>query len=668
MRWRGGALAAVAAGVLVFAPAALASGPTYCVGEPSCPGESLGEAGNGEQLQAALKKAGETPESTLLIGPGDYSHAGGFKYEGGAVTIRGAGETSTLLSDDGAPGAVVLTVKPAAKAIAAVSRLGAQVPRPIEGKGNEQGGLLLEAGARLEHVDVFGGGGVEDVGLYIHPGASFTVGAILMPETETEGEADGVFAFGGEISSCFVTGAYGVVAVRTGQLAVRGCVIGARKVGVDVGGNSEGEGNLLAEDALVDVKAGAIAGVRVQAGQEKVTTATLRGLTIVGGKHGLVVEANTKSGTSTAASAVLESSVIDEATQASYDVQASAEPIHVGHKATARLRALYSDLVGGEEEGSSGDGEPIVEQEADIHEPPLFVNPVPAEAGLFEGGLHPAPGSPLIDAGVPGPLAEGELATDLEGNPRIVHGRRDIGAYEYGFAPPVVSANASPTSAVTGQSVSFTGSATVSEPGDSVVSYRWTFDDGAAVPAGASASHAFTAPGPHTATLTATDAAGVSAAAVVHVNVVAPPPPHGSPLRGPPLRVALLSGLAVSPRSFRAAKHGASVVPGHSGVGVSFKLSQAGRVRFTVYQLQPGLIRGGACVTAGGHAHGRRCTRRVLLRGSFAVDGKAGTNTLRFSGRLRGKRLPAGKYLLSASLLAGRSVLATETAGFRILG
>jgi len=170
MRWRGGALAAVAAGVLVFAPAALASGPTYCVGEPSCPGESLGEAGNGEQLQAALKKAGETPESTLLIGPGDYSHAGGFKYEGGAVTIRGAGETSTLLSDDGAPGAVVLTVKPAAKAIAAVSRLGAQVPRPIEGKGNEQGGLLLEAGARLEHVDVFGGGGVEDVGCTSTPG------------------------------------------------------------------------------------------------------------------------------------------------------------------------------------------------------------------------------------------------------------------------------------------------------------------------------------------------------------------------------------------------------------------------------------------------------------------------------------------------------------------
>ncbi len=550
MRWRGGALAGVAAGVLALAPAAFPSGSTYCVNEPACPAGGVIVGGEeGAALQTALTEAAKTPGSTVLIGAGDYTRIGGFKYEGPDVTIRGAGETRTLLSDDGANGEVVLTVKPAPSAVAAVSGLGAVVPRPSEGKGNEQGGLLLEAGARLEHVDVFGGGGVEDVGAYIHPAASFTIGAIQM--SETEGEAVGVYAFGGEISTCFVTGAYGVVAVGTEQLAVRGCAIGASKVGLAVGsepgGEAHGEGKLLAEDTLVDVdQAGAIAGVQVHAGQEKVTTATLRGLTIFGGRRGLVVEAKTEAGTSTAANVVLESSVIDEATQASYDVQASAEPIHLGHKATARLLARYSDLVGGEEEGSSGDGEPIVEQVADIHEPPLFVNPVAGEPGPFEGDWRPAPGSPLIDAGVPGPLAAGESETDLEGNPRLVHGRRDIGAYEYGFAPPVVSANASPTSAVTGQSVSFTGSATVSEPGDAVVSYQWTFDDGAAVPAGASASHAFTTPGPHTATLTATDAAGVSAAAVVHVNVVAPPP-HGPRARAAAARAAAARRAAERP-------------------------------------------------------------------------------------------------------------------------
>jgi hypothetical protein len=642
----------------MLAPAALASGPTYCVGVASCPGESVGEAGNGEQLQAALEKAAKAPESTLLIGEGTYSRAGGFKYEGGPVTIRGAAEGGTVLTDDAAGGSTVLTVKTTeAKAVAAVSQLLVKVPKGGEGsgKGEEQTGLFLGSGAQLEHVNVVGGGGNQDVGVSILKGASFTAGAIQM--SETEGEAVGVYAFGGRLSSCVIVGAYGLAPVRSEEVVLRGCAIEASKVGVDVGIESPGSGKLLAEDALVVVDQPEATGVLVRAGQEQTAAATLRGLTIIGGKLGLKVEAATEKGTSTAATAVLESTVIAEATQSAYDVFASAEPIHLGHKATARLLARYSDLVGGEEEGSSGDGEPIFEPEGTMAESPQFVG---GTGGILGGEWRPAAGSPLIDAGVPGPLAEGELETDLEGEPRIVHGRRDIGAFEYQFRPPtVVTATATPGTALTGHSVSFSGSATTSEPGDSVVSYQWTFDDGASVPAGASATHAFTTPGVHTATLTATDAAGVQAAKTVQVQVFAPQvvcnvaPCNGC--GGSPLKCFLatpqLTALRLHPNRFRPLHRGASVLApsAHGGTVVTLTLTRKANVTFTPERVAAGVLHGGRCVAAGHGVHGHRCTRLVALR-SFTHGEPAGTDTLRFSGRVAGHALPPGRYELMVSV------------------
>ena len=44
-----------------------------------------------------------------------------------------------------------------------------------------------------------------------------------------------------------------------------------------------------------------------------------------------------------------------------------------------------------------------------------------------------------------------------------------------------------------------------------------------------------------------------------------------------------------------------------------------------------------------------RCTRMVMQRGSFMLNGKAGKNAFRFTGRLAGKGLPHGTYVLVAS-------------------
>jgi PKD domain len=660
---------------LALAPAALASGPVYCVGEASCPGgTSLGEAGNGEQLEAALKKAGETPESTLLIGAGFYSRKGGFTYAGPAVTIRGASEIDTVLSDEGEPGATVLTVKTTvAKAVAAVSSLAVQVPRPApEGKGSEQAGLLLGAGAQVQQVDVFGGGGVEDVGADIEDGASFTAGAIEMPQKA--GEADGVVVFGGgHLSDCVVTGARAVV-VREGAegLALEGCIIAASSAGLEV----PNEGQLLAEDSLIDMYDSGGAGVRVQDDMKNsVADATLRGLTIVGGADGVLVEAQTQEGAVTA-NALLEDSVVAETSEGARATAGAP----TGAKARARVQIRYSDLDTYSEEASGPGAEPALVLEEIVDKLPDFVSPMPGENGWSTGDWRPAAGSPLIDAGAPGPLQPNESTMDLEGNPRIVHGRRDIGAYEYQFRPPTVTATATPDTALTGQSVSFAGSAQAVEPGDSIVSYQWTFDDGATVPAGASANHAFTTPGTHTATLTATDAAGVRASHMVQVQVALPQSTSSqqqsaSPQPQPPgvshttgggvagfKAVAGLAALALHPSRFKALRHGASVVsPGtRGGALVTFTLSGGALVQFTPERLLAGVLRGARCVAAVHGAHGRRCMRRVALR-PFTLRAPVGTHSLRFSGRVAGDPLPPGRYELVA-----RTATSTLSAPFTI--
>ena len=46
----------------------------------------------------------------------------------------------------------------------------------------------------------------------------------------------------------------------------------------------------------------------------------------------------------------------------------------------------------------------------------------------------------------------------------------------------------------------------------------------------------------------------------------------------------------------------------------------------------------------------KRCIRIQKLKGSFAHQGAAGQNAFRFTGRLRGKALPPGRYSLVAKL------------------
>ena len=83
-------------------------------------------------------------------------------------------------------------------------------------------------------------------------------------------------------------------------------------------------------------------------------------------------------------------------------------------------------------------------------------------------------------------------------------------------APPVAVATATPTSGVAPLSVAFDGS-TSSDPDGSIVSYAWTFGDGASA-AGATAGHTYGVAGSYTAKLTVTDNRGASSSATVGIT------------------------------------------------------------------------------------------------------------------------------------------------------
>ena len=98
------------------------------------------------------------------------------------------------------------------------------------------------------------------------------------------------------------------------------------------------------------------------------------------------------------------------------------------------ITITYSDVQG----GWPGEG--------NIDDDPLFVelgywdvNGTPFDANddvWVDGDYHLLPGSPCIDTGDPNYIA-GPNETDLDGRPRIINGRVDMGAYEY--APTILA-------------------------------------------------------------------------------------------------------------------------------------------------------------------------------------------------------------------------------------
>jgi hypothetical protein len=161
-------------------------------------------------------------------------------------------------------------------------------------------------------------------------------------------------------------------------------------------------------------------------------------------------------------------------------------------------------------------------------------------------------------------------------------------------------------------------------------------------------------------------------------------PPRPSPARSQPLPPTL-TDLTLSPATFTAAKRGPAVTrTGRSGTSLRFRLSRPAKVEFRVASPRlpgPPLPR---APSGGRRAPEARREGTPLARGEvdrftvraplvyreigrFTVRGRRGANRLRFTGRLRGRALPAGLYRLTAQA-TDRDGLASPaaSAAFRV--
>lgn len=114
-----------------------------------------------------------------------------------------------------------------------------------------------------------------------------------------------------------------------------------------------------------------------------------------------------------------------------------------------------------------------------------------------------------------------------------------------------------------------------------------------------------------------------------------PPPPRPDVREAP-----VLSGLALAPDTFTPARRGPAIVR-RGGAGLRFRLTRPARVRFEV-------IRAGGGPEDLAPKPDARSSSGPSPGGRFAVRGKRGLNRLRFSGRVRGRPLAPGAYILRA--------------------
>ena len=141
--------------------------------------------------------------------------------------------------------------------------------------------------------------------------------------------------------------------------------------------------------------------------------------------------------------------------------------------------------------------------------------------------------------------------------------------------------------------------------------------------------------------------------------------------------------MELAPSTFVPAKRGPALARGRAGASLRFRLSHAALVRFEVVRgggapedFAPKRMRGRFAPRTGRRravpppGGGRLARGRARSTGGrFSVRGRRGLNRLRFSGRVRGRPLAEGAYVLEALAVdrAGRKSAAIAVR-FRIGG
>ena len=255
---------------------------------------------------------------------------------------------------------------------------------------------------------------------------------------------------------------------------------------------------------------------------------------------------------------------------------------------------------------------------------------------------------------------------DFDGDPRVIAGVPDIGADELVVAPTVVTgaATSTTTSSVTlAGSVNPNGGATSTAFEYGTAAGYGTSTAADSLPAGTdmraiSAALSGLLPGTtYHYRLVAHNESGTTAGEdrtfTTEAASIVSSPPVAEPLvttqTATDVVAPVLSRLRLTPARFRAAPRGAALAAAAAtGSTLTYRLSEAARVRFTAARAATGVRRSGKCVKAVRGASTKPCTRWVSVRGAFTHDGAAGVNRVRFTGRLGGRSLAPGRYRVAA--------------------
>ena len=138
----------------------------------------------------------------------------------------------------------------------------------------------------------------------------------------------------------------------------------------------------------------------------------------------------------------------------------------------------------------------------------------------------------------------------------------------------------------------------------------------------------------------------------------------------PPAVTPAITGLRVSPSTFRAARSGPAVAAPslRTAARVSYSLNAPASVRWTVQRSTRGRRAAGRCLAPStSNRGGPGCTLFVRVPGSFTRVRPAGADRFTFTARIAGRALPPGRYRLVATPSAAGRSGSPARARFRIV-
>jgi hypothetical protein len=388
--------------------AAPAGANTYCVNTPSCVSAGGVDSGSdGAALAAALSTAqANAGADRVEIGPGSYSNAGGFAYNGQAtnpIEIVGAGSDKTMLTNTttgttlflNAPNSSVtalgVVTAPASNAVgvslAATQSMGSDLAVSDQAGTTSGRGAVVTAGSTLEHATV-----TSTAGHFLYGVA----GLGTLRDSTVSGGIYGVLGITG-VHRVTIAGALGTGLINTGQLSSK------------------------FDQVLIRVPTGA-SGLTVgtSASIDSVTTADH--VTIVGAGDASSLGASARStsgGPPHNAKLILRSSIVRGV---GHDLSRTAA------NGAADLEVDHSDFDPATtlEDIQPGGSGALVDNGGNVNVDPQFAS---------TSDFHLLAGSPVIDQGAAAVQA-GESSTDLDGAARLFGAATDMGAFEYEPPPP----------------------------------------------------------------------------------------------------------------------------------------------------------------------------------------------------------------------------------------